>query len=132
MPGIGQSSVAPRLESARASHTLRRSGSMDRLLRCGRVDRVMGLSLVCWWIACAVGGEVHAQGEAPSPAAEAAGVPGYAEAIGEAIEHYSAHRWPEAQAAFARAHALQPSARTYRGLGLAAFYLQEFVFAREA
>lgn len=76
---------------------------------------------------------MRAQSSAPAPpAVESAFVPGYAEAIGEAIEHYTARRWPEAQAAFARAHELQPSARTYRGLGLAAFYLEKYWIAREA
>src|SRR5690242_19589387 len=56
--------------------------------------------------------------DAPAP-------PEYAEAIQEAVGHYSAGRWRQAQKAFARAHALQPSARTYRGLGLSAFYLDE-------
>jgi hypothetical protein len=63
---------------------------------------------------------------------DAAGPPGYAEAIREAVDHYSAERWRPAQKAFARAHALQPSARTYRGLGLSAFYLDEFAAARAA
>lgn len=63
---------------------------------------------------------------------DVAGPPGYAEAIREAVDHYSAQRWRLAQKAFARAHALQPSARTYRGLGLSAFYLDEFAAAREA
>ena len=92
----------------------------------------MGLWLGCWWIACATAGGVHAQVDATPPTAEASAVPGYTEAVGAAIEHYSAHRWREAQVAFARAHELQPSARTYRGLGLAAYYVGEYSVAREA
>ncbi|HKU36816.1 MAG TPA: hypothetical protein VJR89_01680, partial [Polyangiales bacterium] len=70
------------------------------------------------------------------PIAEHGADPGadaeYADEIRAAVEHYSARRWSEAHAAFARAHALQPSARTFRGLGLAAFYLEQYAAARQA
>jgi len=102
----------------------------------GRFGRATEVWLGCFLACTIAAGEVEAQAteaQAPSTqAAEATATPGYSEAIGEAIGHYSAGRWQQAQEAFARAHALQPSARTYRGLGLSAFYLDEFAAAREA
>jgi hypothetical protein len=70
----------------------------------------------------------RAQADVQADAAEA----GYADVIREAVEHYEARRWHDAHAAFARAHALRPSARTHRGLGLAAFYLGDFPAARRS
>ena len=55
--------------------------------------------------------------------------PGYREAIDEAIAEYAAARYPEARALFTRAHALQPSARTLRGLGMTEFELRNYVEA---
>jgi hypothetical protein len=96
-----------------------------------RLGRATG-AWIGYLVACAfAAGEVAAQAPA-AEVAEASATPAYSEAINDAIGHYSAGRWREAQLAFARAHALQPSARTYRGLGLAAFYLDEFAAAREA
>jgi len=59
----------------------------------------------------------------------AAEPPGYREAIDEAIAEYAAGRYPEARALFMRAHTLQPSARTLRGLGMAEFELRNYVEA---
>jgi len=88
---------------------------------------------VGYFVACAIAiARVEAQEPASDRAADAPASTGYAEAINEAVGHYSAGRWRQAQEAFERAHALQPSARTYRGLGLAAFYLDDFAAAREA
>jgi hypothetical protein len=55
--------------------------------------------------------------------------PGYREAIDEAIAEYGAARYLEARALFMRAHTLQPSARTLRGLGMAEFELRNYVEA---
>jgi hypothetical protein len=67
---------------------------------------------------------------APAPsAATPAEPPGYREAIDEAVAEYGAGRYPEARALFTRAHALQPSARTLRGLGMAEFELRGYVEA---
>lgn len=69
---------------------------------------------------------------APAPAAPASAAtepPGYRAAIDEAIAEYSAGRYPEARALFMRAHTLQPSARTLRGLGMAEFELRNYVEA---
>ena len=65
----------------------------------------------------------------PPAAAAPAEPPGYREAIDEAIAEYSAGRYPEARALFNRAHALQPSARTLRGLGMTEFELRGYVEA---
>lgn len=89
-----------------------------------------GQSLFLAWFLTVSASATRAQDV--SPAADAAGPRGYAEAIREAVDHYAAQRWRPAQKAFARAHALQPSARTYRGLGLSAFYLGELAAARQA
>lgn len=56
----------------------------------------------------------------------------YGAAIDEAVAAFEGGRWLEARAAFARAHAIAPSARTFRGLGLASFYLKEPAAARAA
>ena len=77
-------------------------------------------------------GQVGAQSPVEPEAAGVSAEPAYGEAIRTAVAHYSAGRWREAQLAFARAHALQPSARTQRGLGLAAFYRGQYAAAREA
>lgn len=45
----------------------------------------------------------------------------YTLTIGEALSLLAADRWQEAYTLMQRAHALRPSARTYRGLGMAAF-----------
>jgi hypothetical protein len=66
---------------------------------------------------------------APAPAPAAAEPPGYRAAIDEAIAEYGAARYPEARALFMRAHALQPSARTLRGLGMTEFELRNYVEA---
>jgi hypothetical protein len=60
--------------------------------------------------------------ESPEPA-------GYREAIDEAIAEHSAARYAEARALFTRAHALQPSARTLRGIGMTEFELRNYVEA---
>jgi tetratricopeptide (TPR) repeat protein len=53
----------------------------------------------------------------------------YAEAIRRALSEYSLGHWSEARAFFATAHALQPSARTLRGLALASYELRSYVEA---
>jgi PEGA domain len=53
--------------------------------------------------------------------------PGYRDTVEDAISDLAAHRYEEAHALFLRAHALMPSARTYRGLGFAEFELREYV-----
>jgi hypothetical protein len=53
----------------------------------------------------------------------------YAELVSEAVREYNSGAWSEARASFERAHALAPSARTLRGLGLTAFELRRHVDA---
>ncbi|MCA9606023.1 MAG: PEGA domain-containing protein [Myxococcales bacterium] len=57
---------------------------------------------------------------------------GYREAIAAAVAELNAGRFEEALAQFTRAHELVPSARTLRGIGLAAFELRDYVRALEA
>src|SRR5262245_21535053 len=56
----------------------------------------------------------------------------YREAIEAAVEELNAGLYEEALAQFSRAHELQPSARTLRGIGLAAYELRDYVRAVEA
>jgi tetratricopeptide (TPR) repeat protein len=53
----------------------------------------------------------------------------YDRAIRAAVSEYEAGSWHEARALFRRAHELEPSARTLRGLGLTAFELRRYVDA---
>jgi len=66
---------------------------------------------------------------AAAPPAESPEPAGYREAIDEAIAEHSAGRYAEARALFTRAHALQPSARTLRGIGMTEFELRNYVEA---
>jgi hypothetical protein len=54
---------------------------------------------------------------------------GYARVIREALAEFDAGRFPEARALFEQAHGLRPSARTFRGLGVADFELRNYVRA---
>jgi hypothetical protein len=53
----------------------------------------------------------------------------YESIIRSALAEYQAGRYEEATALFARAHAMQPSARTHRGLGLAYFEARRYSLA---
>ncbi|MDB4975212.1 MAG: hypothetical protein JWN48_3553 [Myxococcaceae bacterium] len=50
----------------------------------------------------------------------------YSAVIREALQEFEDNHFAEARALFARAHELQPSARTWRGLGLSAFELRDY------
>jgi hypothetical protein len=65
---------------------------------------------------------VHAQGK---PNTEA--TPEYRASIDEAVREYEARHFEEARSLFARAVAMQPSARAYRGLGMAEFELRNYL-----
>ena len=54
---------------------------------------------------------------------------GYDVLVREALAEYGLGNFAEARALFDRAHALRPSARTLRGLGITAFELQRYVQA---
>ena len=51
----------------------------------------------------------------------------YRALINDAVAEYDAHHFEEARALFRRAHELEPSARTWRGIGMAAFELRDYV-----
>ncbi len=53
----------------------------------------------------------------------------YQTTIEQAVREFSLSNWAEARALFRRAHALSPSARTLRGMGMAAFELKLYVDA---
>lgn len=53
----------------------------------------------------------------------------YRAVVDEAVREFSAGRWEEARALFARAHERLPNARTLRGLGMAAFEMRMYVQA---
>jgi pimeloyl-ACP methyl ester carboxylesterase len=68
----------------------------------------------------------HAAGQgAASGQAESS----YGELVRESLSEFSAGDFAEARALFERAHALQPNARTLRGLGITAFELKRCVKA---
>lgn len=53
----------------------------------------------------------------------------YDRAVEAGLEAFSRENWPAARAAFTEAHALRPSARTLRGIGLTAYYQGDCVGA---
>jgi tetratricopeptide (TPR) repeat protein len=65
---------------------------------------------------------------APAGAQEAS----YQALVDEAIGEFDARRYAEARALFERAHAIAPSARTLRGIGVASFELGDWVTAHRA
>jgi PEGA domain len=82
----------------------------------------LGLGLAVLWMLGAA---------APAPAAAEDAPAGYSEAIRGAVQEYQAGNWTEATMLFRRAHALAPSARTHRGLGLCYFEARKYVLAVE-
>jgi tetratricopeptide (TPR) repeat protein len=90
-----------------------------------------------WWaiaaaaalITTAIHGRAAAQTES---AARVDPEASYEQAIDAALERYTARDWAAARAAFERAHALRPGARTLRGLALSAYYAGDYVTAVEA
>lgn len=57
--------------------------------------------------------------------------PQYRAVIEEALQEFERGNWEEAEALFTRAHALSPSARTLRGMGLAAYEARHYADAIE-
>jgi hypothetical protein len=53
----------------------------------------------------------------------------YRKTIKEGVSEYDAHHFEEARSLFRRAHELSPNARTFRGLGMAAFELRDYADA---
>lgn len=64
----------------------------------------------------------------PAPSAHGAGH-SYRELIKKAVQEYELNNWAEAKLFFSDAHALNPNARTMRGLGLVAYALRDYVEA---
>src|SRR5262245_58390371 len=65
-------------------------------------------------------------------AAAAADTPSYRIAIETALERYRASDWQAARAAFEQAYAIEPGARTLRGIGLSAYYGHDYLAAANA
>jgi tetratricopeptide (TPR) repeat protein len=83
----------------------------------------------------ALSGVASAQGPAAAPAPAPAAAPAPAQAseyddlVLRALTAYDAGRWDEARGLFERAHALDPTARTLRTIGMAAFNQGDLVAA---
>lgn len=52
--------------------------------------------------------------------------------VAQALEEFEGRRWAEARALFRRAHAVEPNARTLRGIGMTSFELREYASALRA
>lgn len=81
---------------------------------------LVALAVLCAAYPCASARALDSDGEA------------YEAAITAAVAHYRNKEWQAARDAFARAHELRPSARTFRGLGLSAYYAHDDVAAATA
>jgi hypothetical protein len=66
-----------------------------------------------------------ARADAASPPSDAA----YQENIARGLQEFDLEHWQEARSFFGEAHALQPSARTLRGLALTSYELRDYVAA---
>lgn len=66
---------------------------------------------------------------AQSNAPARVGAEDYKRIVTEALKEYELGHWDEAEALFARAHEINPTARTLRGMGLAAFENRRYVLA---
>jgi hypothetical protein len=53
----------------------------------------------------------------------------YKERISQAVREFDLGNWQEARALFKQAHQLKPSARTLRGMGMAAFEMRKYLWA---
>ncbi len=78
---------------------------------------IRGFLVLCLCVAAVAPGRVCAQ-EAD-----------YRELVRQAVEEYRAGRFEEASAFFKQAHAIRPSARTHRGLGLTYFEARRYALA---
>jgi len=84
-------------------------------------------SLTLAQLACSP--QLHAQAQ-PAPAAENR-TSERERAVADGLQQFGRKQYAAARASFARAHALQPSARTLRVLGMTDFALDDFTLARE-
>jgi tetratricopeptide (TPR) repeat protein len=53
----------------------------------------------------------------------------YRDLVDQALGEFKRKNWPEARSLFAQAHAINPNARTLRGLGVVSFEMREYVSA---
>jgi tetratricopeptide (TPR) repeat protein len=53
----------------------------------------------------------------------------YEETISRAVKEFDLENWSEARALFKQAHGLNPNARTFRGMGMAAFEMRKYAQA---
>ena len=63
------------------------------------------------------------------PSSQEPSSPEYRSAIEEALSEFEAGRYEEARVLFLRAHAIEPNARTLRGIGNCAFEVSDYVAA---
>lgn len=78
--------------------------------------------------AALVSAQAKPPAQAPSDAAESAE---YKQAVDAALEEYKLQHFEEARSLFERAHAIDPNARTLRGLGMVEFERRQYVRAAE-
>jgi tetratricopeptide (TPR) repeat protein len=77
-------------------------------------------------LACAMPLRASADVGVAAAPAEGDAANAYEAAIAAALEEFQLEHWQEAIVHFERAHALSPSARTHRGLGLACFEARQY------
>jgi hypothetical protein len=87
----------------------------------GATRLVLGL-LLAWGAMDAQ--PLHAQAAATDAESQ------YQTTVSQAVHEFGLSNWAEARALFRRAHQLSPSARTWRGMGMAAFELKMYVDAQ--
>ena len=107
---------------------------MDPILY-SRMDRQRrrfpaALGMVAFWSAMFTPTATAAESlTEPGSGADAADQPAYRKAIKAGLAEYDALHFDEARSLFRRAHAISPSARTFRGIGMASFELRDYVSA---
>jgi hypothetical protein len=77
--------------------------------------------VLCSMVLCALGA-ARVQGQGANPR--------YQTSIEQAVREFGAGNYAEARALFRKAHAISPNARTWRGMGMAAFELKLYVDAQ--
>jgi tetratricopeptide (TPR) repeat protein len=89
--------------------------------------RVSGLALLLILAAAPLSRTRAQSADADTRAGNDSSVPGYAEQIKNALNEAALGNFAEAREHFRRAHALDPSARTLRGLGMVEFELSHYL-----
>ena len=82
--------------------------------------------LACAWLGTAA--DASAQAGDAAPATDEGG-DAYRRVIEDALQEFNLGNWDEAAVLFERAHGINPSARTRRGMGMAAFEARHYVAA---